>query len=143
MSMYSQFKTNPDIETKGVVIDYGWGRITIARAGGANTKYKRVLAAKAKPYRRAIQTETMDEKRELEVMAETFAETVVLNWEAYVDGKFKVGIEIEGSDKLLPVNAKNITDTLLKLPDLFLDLAEQASKVSLFLEEIRETDAGN
>ncbi|MEE8518136.1 MAG: hypothetical protein V3S98_03310, partial [Dehalococcoidia bacterium] len=91
--MYKAFKTDDLLETKGVEIDYGTHRVTIARAGGANKKYARVLEQKTKPYRRAIATETMDDARAMELLQETYAEAIILNWETKVGDKFVVGIE--------------------------------------------------
>lgn len=141
--MYEQFKTDVSLESRGVEIDYGEFRVTIARAGGANKKYARVLEAKTKPFRRAIQTETMNEERARELLVETYAEAVIVNWETKVDGKFQMGIEAPNGGKLLSVNVKNIALTLMNLPDLFTDLQAQANRVALFREVILEADAGN
>lgn len=144
--MYKQFTTSAEQETAGVTIDYGEFRVRLARAGGANRKFAKVLEAKTKPFRRAIQTETMDETRGTEILHEVYAETIVLSWETKVDDVFKVGIEphpdVEDR-KLLPVNVKNIVATFKLLPDLFDDFKEQANRVALYREEILEDDSGN
>ena len=142
-NMYSQFKTNEDLEQSGIVIDYGDFRVTIARAGGANKRFAKLLEARTKPFRRALQTETMDPDKALEILRRVFSEMVVLNWETKIDGKFKVGIEAPEGDKLLSFNANNIEQTLTNLPELFADLQEQSTKVALFRETIREESAGN
>lgn len=143
MSMYKQFQTDENLEKKGIVIDYGDFRITIARAGGANKKFARVLEAKTKPYRRAIQTETMDNDRAMELLRETYAEAVILNWETKVEGEWNVGIENPDGEELLPFSGDSVLQTLQALPDLFLDLQQQAGKVALFRQSIIEDDAGN
>ena len=141
--MYEQFATDISLETEGVEIDYGPMMITIARAGGSNKRYARVLEAKTKPHRRAIQTETMDMERAGVLHMETYAETIILKWETKVDGEFKVGIENPNGGTLLPVNVTNIVSTLKALPDLWLDLRTQATGAALFRETIMEDDAGN
>lgn len=143
MSIYTQFKTSENLERTGVIIDYGEFRVTVARAGGANKRFAKSLEAKTKPFRRAIQTETMDQDRALDILREVYAETVILNWETKVGGKFKQGIEAEEGDKLLPLNAKNVDLTLKNLPDLFNDLQEQAGKAAIFRETIREDSSKN
>lgn len=149
MSLYKQYKTDEVLETAGVVLDYGDARITIARAGGANKRFAKVLEAKAKPYRRAMQTETMDAGKAEELMRDAYAEAVVLNWETATgeDEKgekiWKKGIEPDTGDKLLPVTAKNISQTFKNLPDLFADVQTQANRVSIFREDILEIEAGN
>lgn len=142
MSMYEQFQTDPDLEKNGIFIDYGEFRVTLARAGGANKQYAKLLEAKTKPYRRAIQIETMDNEKAMDLLLEAFAEAVVLNWEVKDGDKWKKGIEGPDGD-VIPFNTDNVIKTLRALPDLFNDLQEQASKVALYRKSIDEDDAGN
>lgn len=143
MSLYGQFKTDPNVERNGVIIDYGIFRVTVARAGGANKKFAKLLEARTKPFKRAIQTETMDPDQALNILRRVYAETIILNWETNVNDKFKVGIEAEDGSKLLPFNADNVELTLKNLPDIFMDLQEQAGKMALFLATIREENEEN
>jgi len=144
MSMFSQFKTNPDLEKNGVVIDYGTFRVTIARAGGANKKFGRLLEAKTKPHKRAIQTETMDQEKSVDIMREVYADAVILNWETKINDQFVVGIEDpEDASKTVPFTRDNLLATFKALPDLFSDLQEQAMRAALFRDELREEDAKN
>lgn len=143
MSMFSQFKTDTNLERQGIIIDYGDFRITIARAGGGNKKFARILEHKTKPYRRALATETMNNDLSMAVLREVYAESIVLNWETKVDGKFKKGIESEDGGKPIAFNTENVVATFEKLPDLFKDVQEQAAKVALFRQTILEDDAGN
>lgn len=142
MGLYKLFSTDKNLEKGGIELDYGDLKITIARAGGANKRFARLLEAKTKPYKRAIQTETLDPERALGLMREVFAESVVLNWETKVDGKFKKGIENKKGE-LIPFNVENVIKTFENLPDLFTDIQEQAQKAALFREDIREEDAKN
>lgn len=144
MGMYEQFQTDAEMEKSGVELDYGWGVITIARAGGANKRYSKVLEAKTKPYRRAIQTETMDADLAERLLKETYAETIIRNWEIRDEnGKLKKGIESPDGGKPLTVNVENIVAAFTTLPDLFLDVQQQAGRVALYRREILETDAKN
>lgn len=142
MSMYDSFKTDPVLETDGVIIDYGSFRVTIARAGGANKKFAKILDAKSKPYKRAIQTETLDTERGNDIVREAYAEAVILNWETKKDDKFVQGIESPDGG-VMPFNKDNVLATFKALPDLFLDLQEQANKVAIFRKAIQETEAKN
>ena len=143
MSLYNTFKTDAVREAEGFPIEYDDFRVTIARAGGANKAYAKVLEARTKPYRRAIALEIMDNDRSLEILREVYSETIVKDWETKVDGKWKKGIEAEGETKLLPVTAKNILLTLNNLPDVFLDLKDAAEKLTLWRADLRETEAEN
>mgnify|MGYP000450573928 CR=1 FL=1 len=142
-SMFAQFTTNPELEMNGVEIDYGPFMVTIARAGGANKRFQRVMTAKTKAHRRAIQTETLSEELASVILKEAYAEAVILNWQTKVEGKFKKGIESPTGGPLLPVTFTNIVATLEALPELFRDLQEQASRITLFRDTIMEDDAGN
>lgn len=153
MSLYEVFETDSNLEQKGVNLDYGYALITIARAGGSNKKYLRTLERLTKPYRRAIQTETMDNEVAIGVLRQVYAESVILRWESRgpstvdeegneVDGEMVVGIESPNGD-ILPFNSENVILTLKNLPELFADIQEQAGKSSLYRTAVLEEDAGN
>jgi len=132
-SPYAQFQTDESLETEGVVLDYGDYQIRIARAGGANKRFAKVLEAKQKPHRRQIQNETLDEGVARKLLAESYAEAVVLGWD-----------NLTGPDgKPMPYSKQNCVKLLLDLPDLFADIREQAAKVALFRREEIEEAAGN
>lgn len=145
--MYSQFKTDANLESGGVVFDYGDFRVTLARAGGANKRYAKVLEKKTRPYRRAIDTETLAPEIARKIMAEVFAETIVLNWEVRkVDekGKETWSKGIEGPDgNTIPFSVPNLISTFENLPELFLDIQAQANKSSIYREDITEAASGN
>lgn len=145
MSMYGLFKTNTDAEQTGVIIDYGTFRVTIARAGGANKRYSKVLETKTRPYRRALETDTMSEERGIGILHEVYAETVVLNWEVQTDtvkNTWKQGIESPTGD-ILPYTTENVIKTFGMLPDLFLDIQAQAQKIAMFREVNYKAAEGN
>ncbi|HNQ98406.1 MAG TPA: hypothetical protein PKN52_00320 [Trueperaceae bacterium] len=140
--MYKLFKTDPNLEKAGIVVDYGDFRVTLARAGGGNRRFAQVLEAKTKPFKRAIQTEMMDNERGLQLLRETYAEAVILNWEVRQGEDWVQGIEApDGS--VMEFSVANVLETFKNLPDLFTDLQEQASKAALFRQTVRENDAGN
>lgn len=148
MSLYQLFKTDKNLEKDGIWLEYGMTddqrpiRIKIARAGGSNTAYSKALEKAARPHRKAIQTQTLDNKVADAMYKGVFAETVVLDWE---NVEFPVKDD-EGNVtgmEARPYSKDNALQLFNDLPDLFLDLREQAANVSLFREEILETDLGN
>lgn len=143
-SMYSLFKTDTSLEQSGIYLDYGTFRVKIARAGGANKRYAKLLETKTRPYRRAIETETLDNNRGQALLQEVFAEAVILNWEVKDEAKdtWKTGIEGPNGD-ILPYTTENVLAAFRLLPDLFLDIQSQASKVALFREDAQEAASGN
>ena len=59
---YKLFGSDKDVEQKGVLVNYGDFRLRIARAGGSNQRFRRLLQAKLKPFRHQIDNDTMDEQ---------------------------------------------------------------------------------
>lgn len=148
MGLKKLFKTNGTLESCGVVIDYdGETRIRIARAGGHNKKYIKAVEKELKPFRRAIAAGQMSNTKATELLSKVFAETVILGWEVNRGGQWLAGIDPEDAGEsgaeLLQVNAENIQKVFKNLPELFADLQQQASSISLFREEIAEADSGN
>ena len=139
MSLYSQFQTDKSVEKEGVVLEYGMNSknkpisIRIARAGGANTHYAKLLESKIKPYRRQIQNETLDNAVAEKLTKEVYAQSVVLGWENVEDK--------EGNELIF--NQENFIKLMDDLPDLWSDLQSQANRAALFRAEILEVDTKN
>lgn len=144
MSLYKTFGTSADLEQSGIWLQYGYAdvpegeparpiRIRISRAGGNNTKFARIMEAKTRPYRRSIQTETLDNKIAESLFREVYAEAVILGWENVQDA--------DGKD--LPFTRENVIKVLTDLPDLYQDIREAAAKATLFRDAELETDSGN
>lgn len=142
MSMYDKFKTDENREVNGIILDYGDFRVRVARAGGQNKRYAKVLEAKSRPYQRAIQTETINFELQLSILREVYAESVILKWETLVGGDWKEGIEGEDG-KLLPVTVPNLVATFEALPDLFSDIRAQADRQALFRADLLKDQAKN
>ena len=148
-SIFAAFETDPNLERTGIRVDYGVMYFQVARAGGANDRFRDVLRAKMEPHRRAIATDTMPEKLADRLAIEAFAETVVLGWGR--PAKVAEGEEPrdddgvitwrDGSDRRFDVEAVKELFTLL--PDLGKDVMEQATNRALFRRSLAELDAGN
>ncbi len=137
--LYNHFKADENIEKTGIVVQYGENskgkpmEVRIARAGGSNVRYSKVLEHKIKPYRRQLQNETLDSNIQDRILREVYAETVILGWENMEDK--------ENND--LSFSRENVLFLLADLPDWFKDVQEQANKFALFrLEDLKE-DAKN
>ena len=148
MSMYKQFETNAQLEQEGVWIDYGDFRVLVARAGGANKRYLSYAETKTKPFRRAMEAGTMDEKRAQKLLCDIFAKTIVLDWQVAdgvaEDGStiWKKGIHAKDGG-ILEVTPENIEQTFANLPALFQDIQVAASGIALYRKEEMEADAKN
>ena len=127
-TVYQAFETSKDLEQAGIVVDYGAFKFTIARAGGANRKFSNLLDRKLRPHRRAIQAGMFDDDTAQRVLAECYAEAVILGWEGVTDR--------DGNP--LAFTRDNCVRLLLDLPGLFEDLREQAQNASNFLAAERD-----
>lgn len=140
MSLYKQYKTDPKIEKEGVILQYGNGTsIRVARAGGANTEYLKLLEQRLKPHRRQIQNDAMDPVLLERLIKEVFATSVVIGWE---------GVDLEETENgpavpQAPFTKENCIRLFDDLPALFADIQEQSQNIALFRAEIRSADAKN
>lgn len=139
MSLYSQFQTDKNIEKDGVVLEYGKTKegkvisIRIARAGGANSRYTKLMEAATKPYRRQLQNETLDNDIAESITQKVYAQSVILGWENVQDQ--------DGED--MAFNLENCIKLFKDLPDLWTDIQNQATRAALFRQDILEADSKN
>lgn len=149
MSLYSQFQTDKNVEKEGVVLEYGKtkdGRtisIRIARAGGANTRYSKLLEAATKPYRRQLQNETMDNEVAEALTKKVYAQAVVLGWENVEFPVLDKDGKMTGKFEKAEFTVDNCVKLFTDLPDLWLDIQQQAARAALFRQDILEADAKN
>lgn len=139
MSLYKQFRTDEKLEKEGIFLELGVtddGKpilIRIARAGGANVAFAKTMEAKMKPYRRQLQTETLDSKVAEKILMEVYAATVVLGWENVTDEH----------GKELNFTPENCVKLFTDLPDLYAEIQQSSQKVALFRQMEREADSKN
>ena len=133
-NIYEAFETDADMEKNGIWLDYGDFKFRVARAGGANKRYQKRMEALTRPYRRAIQTETLATGKADELIMQAFAQTVVLAWEGVTDKE---------TGEVIPFSSEACLKLFKKLPDLFVDVRDQASKWNLFKKDVLETDSKN
>ena len=149
MSMYRQLETDKALETKGVEVNYGTFRVTLARAGGANKKYERLLDARAKPHERARKTGNMDNEVAIEILREVYADSIILHWESKdAKGEWQVGIEAKPKKvgdpiNIVPFNRDNAVQAMIDLPELLIWFKEDAEKLALYLVQAQEEDVKN
>ncbi len=130
-SIYQIFGTDKDLEEKGFCLAYGEAEFIIARAGGANTKYQRVMERKMRPHRAAINAGTMDDEVMKKLLAEAYSEAVIFAWTGVNDKK----------GKSLPFNKENVVKILLDLPELFIEIVQESQRIKNYVEAAAEEDA--
>lgn len=146
-SPYALFETDKAVEQNGVRIDYGPFYFQVARAGGANTRFRDTLRARMAPHKRAVATETMSDDLADKISIDVFAETVVLGF-----GRTKIveGKEVDEPGVITGRDGKDVLFTpeavkqlFRDLPDLARDIMQQAQSVALFRSTIADIDAKN
>lgn len=142
MGMYDIFETDEDLETTGVWIDYGDFRVKIASASQGNKKYVKYAETALKPVRRAMQAGALSNERSLSIMSDIYAKTIVLDWQVKTDDGWKTGIE--GRDgEILPFNQEELKKVFVALPNLFVDIQEQANSIANFRKAELEEEGKN
>jgi len=133
-SIYDAFGANESFEKDGIDLDFGpAGKFRLARAGGSNKKFAKVLEARYRPYRRQADAGTLANEVAEKLMAEAYAEAVVLGWEGVTD---------RNGDPI-PFNKDTCIALLLELPDLFSEIREQAGQFANYRLLETEDDLGN
>jgi len=133
-SIYGLFGTDKEMERSGIWLDYGkFGSFLIARAGGSNDRFQKAMERLSRPHRKQIANETLDDDIANDLLLKAFAEAVVLSWKGIKD---KDGRE-------MPFTRDNVIKLFKDLPDLFVDVREQAQKSANYRSEEVETDLGN
>lgn len=144
MSLYKLFETDPQAEEQGVILNYGTSRVTVARAGGANKAYRKMLEAEMKPYQKLLSAGVFTNDQAEEVLKLVAAKTLVKNWEVLRDGQWVKGIDNpEEGEPPLPFTVDNVLLTFNNLDDVYRDIRDNAQSSTLYRLSLREAAAGN
>jgi hypothetical protein len=121
------FKADSNLEKDGIWFNVGNGvRFRLRRFGGSNSqKLKLAMAKYHKPMARLIELDKLTVEENTELMAKTFAEACLVDWE---------NVEIDGEKA--PCNFENAVKLFTKLPELFQVLYAQSQGFDSFKEEL-------
>lgn len=122
MDLRKTFGTDPTIETEGIEVHLGGDAyLTLARAGGGNLRYENAMKKHFSPHKRALSSNTLDEKTAIDILQAVYAESVVIGWR---------GIEVDGEE--LPYSAANVRRVMTEFPEIWRIVQEEAGKFSNF-----------
>jgi hypothetical protein len=141
-SPFEMFATDKTLETRGIRVDYGAFYFNIARAGGANDRFRDLVREKTRPYQRAIDLGQMDEDVALKLSGEAFAESVLMGWGKVVEGK-DVPNKMPSPKGDIDFNVANAIKLFAELPELLADLMFEAQKRGNFQRVENKDDAKN
>lgn len=139
MSLQSQFKMDAAKESEGIEIKYAANddgtvpTFRVLRRSSQNQRYVKVLERETAPYRRLIELGALDKKKEENVLRRVFCQSVLIGWQ---------NVQKQSGENIL-YTFENAMQLFEELPELYLDLAEQAGKLAAFRVETQESDAKN
>jgi len=142
MGMYDVFETDEDLENSGIWIDYGDFRVKIASAGQGNKKYVKYAEKALKPVRRAMQAGALSNERSQAIMSDIYAKTIILGWETMSEKVLMPGIE-NREGEIIECNYENVKATFSDLPNMFIDIQEQANSIANFRKAELEEEVKN
>ena len=147
-SLFDRLKTNTDLETKGVWLNFGDAEIKIGRAGGSNMDYAKAEERYFEPHRRAADLGMLAEDVANEALRNVFADAVIFGWRTKTgtdgDGKPVYVDTIEGPDgKPLAFTRDNVLFVMRELPELFRMIRVYAGQWKVFQAQQREIASGN
>jgi Zn-finger nucleic acid-binding protein len=150
LSPYAYFKTDAHMERNGVWLDLGPFRVLLARSGGANKEFSRLLQAKMKPYERQQKNKTVDERVVLEKSAEAYASKVFLQIQTRIEPEEGSNAEPTYRDGYFNADGEFVQDSyesrkqlLVDMEDLFHQVIEESSALANFRREELEQTEGN
>lgn len=153
--LYKTFQTDTDLERTGILVNFGSVKFSLARAGGRNKAFKDTFTSKAKRHRVELDNETLSDEMADRIMAESYAEAVILGWwtrveddngDPILDGSGEEQWDdtiVNAKGETVKYNVDDCVRLLLDLPDLFSTLQQYASKSANFRKELEEEDLGN
>ncbi len=122
---FKQTKPDPKREAEGVWVEYVGGvKLQLRRAGPTNADYKRSLETRMQPYRRRLDIGAkIPEDTQREVLANVYADSIVVNWEGMPD---------EATGEAQPFTRDNVVKALFTNPDFFKMVQEDAANMAYF-----------
>ena len=139
MSLYSDYETDESTEKQGVWVEYSPNKdetvpaFKVARLCKTNQKYQKLLEARTRPHRRAIEVGTISEKVAEDIYLGVFIDSIVVDTRNLQDRK----------GKAMKGTKEELTELFKALPELYEDLAGRAKSISLFRSEAVEDEAKN
>lgn len=141
-ALRKMFETDTVVERDGVWIEYAPGiEVRVARAGGSNKHFTKVMQRLAKPHRRAIQTDSVDEDILKNIFIKTYAQAIIIDWRGFT--KDLITHDDADAEEALDFNRDNVEAVLLAQPNLCTDIQKASDTISYFRAEINEADSGN
>jgi hypothetical protein len=140
MSLFKTFGTDEKMELSGVPIqpagandDGTMPTFIVSRIGGQNHQFTKIREQVMRPYIRDVEAGTIDPHKLFRLNVEVFCKANLRGWSHVQDAE----------NKLIPYSVDNAIKLLTALPDLYQELAYQASRVTNYQAVEKETATKN
>jgi hypothetical protein len=139
MSVFQQFKMDPNKETNGVPYflapnkDKSVPTFVLARASKTNKDYQKMLRERTAPYQRQIDLKTFDGEQAESIYMEVFIQTILKGWS---------NVQNEGGTDI-PFTMETAKKLFEDLPDLYDELNLAANDASRYRVGVQEAEAKN
>jgi hypothetical protein len=134
MGVYKTFKMDEDVQSTGIVLDYGDGEwVKIARAGGTNKEYLKAMERFGRKYRKQIQLDALPEEVARDLFYQIYADTIVLEF----------NVTDPSTGKPFPPGKESCLKMFRDLPDFFQSVKDSASELALFRENVDDISSKN
>ena len=145
MSLYKTYQVDPVLETDGKWIVFGDGnvRFKIARDSIENPNYEKSFNKYTAKFKDEIQSGKISKEQDREIIAEVYAESIIMDcaYREDAESNWKKGIEFP--DGVKKPTQTNIKQMLLDLPQLFLEIQTKAKFYGTFRAHQNKEIAGN
>lgn len=133
-SLAKVFAMDESKERDGIVIQYGAIRVRLARAGGANARFQKVVEEVTRPYRRMIEVGMLDREQDKALSREIFAKAVVLEWS---------GVTADDGTTEVPFTVDTAITCFERYPEFFNFVVSEAQRMANYRQAALEGEAKN
>lgn len=140
MNPFEHFETTEDLEVNGKWAIFGTYKVLIARVGGRNTYYSKVLTDELKKIGKATTDMLTGEELE-DLLFTSFVKACIKDHKYKQDsGSWKSGVYIKEKDKvkIVPFNSENMIKSFKQLPDYYEQVEKIAKNFATFKTEVEE-----
>lgn len=143
-SVRKYFRMDKAAEERGIWVDIDGTKFKVARAGGANKAFAKLLEKLTRPHRRAIQMEVLSPEIGESILHQAYAKCAIIAWDGVDESDILEG-EIEDGKEYpaLPFSAENCIALFKAQPDLFAELRAIADNAAYYRQSALEGDLGN
>jgi hypothetical protein len=134
-AIYNGYITDPAKEQAGIVKDFGDFVVTVARAGGSNEAYGRIMAELYLPYEQVMALDEMPEDKARELWYQGVARTVIKHWafkspdpENHKKTILRDGLGIDDQGQVVPATEANIIELFKAAHELFIEIRSFAER---------------